>query len=538
MPTKDRRVRLSYARRLGVLLRTVLVEKEAMYRKGESVSTFAPDVFELGEDELRHVGDDSLGRALDRLFDADRGSLLTDIMMAAIDEFDIDVSELHNDSTSIKFYGRHKDAGAGLIRGKRAAAITYGYSKDHRPDLKQLIFILTTTEDGGVPVQFRCEAGNTNDVRTHEWTWDTLCKVTGRKDFLYVADSKLCNFTAMEHIDKNGGRLVTVMPRSRAEDKRFRELVQTEEVPWTLVRDGENARDPDGPRDRWWLWRQDTPSSEAWPIVWVFSEVSKLHRGKTRDSRIIRAKQELADLDGKQAGPRPRRRSWRKVRESVDEILERNKVRRYVKVDVVKHEEHRYKQAGKGRPGPATRYVRSTKVRWRLKWSVDEAMVDYDRNSDGMYPLLTNDNTLTELEVFEAHKRQPVIEKRFSQTKSVLEIAPVYLKNGGRVEAFFFIYFLALLVQALVERELRRAMKREQLTSLPLYPEGRGTKRPTAEQILRLFARTERHHLRLKGQKLRTFVPELTRLQLQILNLMKIPAAAYTHIPKGDASSR
>jgi len=38
--------------------------------------------------------------------------------------------------------------------------ITYGFSKDHRPDLKQLLFILTTSHDGGVPVQFRCEAGN------------------------------------------------------------------------------------------------------------------------------------------------------------------------------------------------------------------------------------------------------------------------------------------------------------------------------------------------------------------------------------------
>ena len=84
-----------------------------------------------------------------------------------------------------------------------------------------------------------------------------------------------------------------------------------------------------------------------------------------------------------------------------------------------------------------------------------------------MFPLLTNDRTLSDAQVFEAHKRQPTIEKRFEQTKTVFEIAPVLLKNEGRIEALFFVYFLALLVQALIERELRRAMKREHCRAEP-----------------------------------------------------------------------
>ncbi|MDG7000982.1 MAG: hypothetical protein JRN15_17955 [Nitrososphaerota archaeon] len=55
-----------------------------------------------------------------------------------------------------------------------------------------------------------------------------------------------------------------------------------------------------------------------------------------------------------------------------------------------------------------------------------------------------------------------------SELKTVHEIAPVFLKNPGRIEAFFTMYFFALLVQALIERELRGAMKRHQLKSLPI----------------------------------------------------------------------
>ena len=77
-----------------------------------------------------------------------------------------------------------------------------------------------------------------------------------------------------------------------------------------------------------------------------------------------------------------------------------------------------------------------------------------------------------------------MIEKRFEQIKTVHEIAPVFLKNEGRIEALFTPYFLALLVQALIERELRLAMKRENIADLPLYPEQRLCAHPTTEQIL------------------------------------------------------
>lgn len=166
-----------------------------------------------------------MGRALDRLFDADRGTLLTEIVIAAGERFSLCFEELHSDATTIKFTGQYLNAKGRSIRGKKAPFITYGRSKDRRPDLKQLMFILTTTKDGDVPVQFRSEAGNASDSRTHEETWDALVRATGRSDFLYVADSKLCGEEAMDYIDNHGGRFVTVLPGSRGEDKLFRKWI-------------------------------------------------------------------------------------------------------------------------------------------------------------------------------------------------------------------------------------------------------------------------------------------------------------------------
>ena len=242
VPTTDRRQRVSHAKALGVLLRSLLVERDPIYRQQEIVGTYAPEAFGLDLNEAAHVGDDVIGRALDRLFDADRGTLLTRVVVSAVKRFDVALDELHNDSTSIKLTGRYSQARGRSLRGKRAAFITYGHSKDHRPDLKQLLFILTTTHDGGVPVQFRCEDGKTSDIVTHEETWDALCRVTGRSNFLYVADSKLCNEDAMDHIDRGRGRFLTVLPRTRLEDREFREWIQSHDPPWELVRDDDNPR--------------------------------------------------------------------------------------------------------------------------------------------------------------------------------------------------------------------------------------------------------------------------------------------------------
>ena len=133
VPTADGRVKLPYSRALGVFLRSVLVEREPIYRQQEMVSAFAPEQFGLLPGLVGHVGDDAIGRALGRLFDADRGALLTEVVIAATNTFGVKLDELHNDSTTVRFCGQYKTAKGRSIRGKTAPFITYGYSKDLRP---------------------------------------------------------------------------------------------------------------------------------------------------------------------------------------------------------------------------------------------------------------------------------------------------------------------------------------------------------------------------------------------------------------------
>ncbi|MFQ5473259.1 MAG: IS1634 family transposase [Dehalococcoidia bacterium] len=527
VPSQDRESGLSYAKALGVLLRSIIVEREPIYRQQETVQTFAPGAFGVDEREAAHLSDDRVGRALDRLFDADRTALLTKTVLRMGKRFEVRFDELHNDSTTIRFTGQYREARGRRMRGKRAPWITYGFSKDHRPDLKQLLFILTTSADGGVPVQFRCEDGNRADVDTHVKTWEALRRVAGKPDFLYVGDSKLCETETMDYIDAHKGRFVTVLPRTRSEDAHFRKRIQTEEPQWEPVWDRRNPRRKYGPRDRWWVWLDPLPSQEAWPIIWVYSSLLRLKHDHTRRERLAQADEALKELKRRLCSPRSKLRKPNEVEKHVERILRRYSVARYLKVEKFMQEEHRYRQNRRGRPGKQTSYRRITRRHWDIEWTLDKATVEYDRKSDGMYPLLTNDKELTPTQVLEAHKGQIAIENRFRQVKSVHEIAPVLLHNEGRIEALFFLYFLALLVQGLIERELRRAMEREGIETLALYPEERESKHPTTEQVLRLFSLLQRNVLLRRGRAVEIFEPEFTELQRLVLRLLGVPPRAY-----------
>jgi transposase len=493
------------------------------------VHGFATGLFGVagGNPDLKTLSDDRLGRALDQLFEADRAAFLTEVVLAVVKRFTVQLEQLHNDSTSIAFCGQYRHQYPSGRSGKQAPAITYGYSKDHRPDLKQLLFILTTDADGGVPVQFRTADGNTNDSITHIETWTSLKAVAGRADFLYVADSKLCSHDNLSFIDRAGGRFVTVLPRSRREDKLFRKWLQTDTPSWELIWDRPSVRRPEGARDIWSVYRDPLGSAEGFTIIWVWSTLLTLRQQARRHRNIATAIEALTALRRRILGPRSRVRGGPRIDLEVEIILEKHHARRYLKVKRIPRPEHTFKQTHRGRPGPDTEYRRVTRRRYDLEWSIDQTAIDYDKKSDGMYPLICNDRNLSPAKILEAHKGQPTIEKRFEQIKTVHEIAPVFLKNTMRIEAFFTLYFLALLVQALIERELRLAMKRERIKELPIYPEQRLCKRPTTEQILRLFSLAERHTLLRDDNPVQSFPPQLTELQRQTLDLLGVPERAF-----------
>ena len=136
-------------------MRNLLLARVPLYSQPEWAARAVPQLLGLRPAEVAQLTDDQVGRALDRLFDADRATLLTQVVVRAVNAFAVDLAQLHNDSTTVTFTGEYRRARGRTLRGRRALAIGYGHNKDHRPDLKQWLFILTVSADGAVPIHYQ-----------------------------------------------------------------------------------------------------------------------------------------------------------------------------------------------------------------------------------------------------------------------------------------------------------------------------------------------------------------------------------------------
>ena len=518
---------------LGVLVRNIVLnERQPIYTHVEWATRVEPPLIGLADGQAAFLNDDRVGRALDRLFDADRAAMLTELVLSAIREFKIELDQFHNDSTTLTLTGEYRDANGQEVRSQPTVVVTFGHNKDHRPDLKQLLFVLTVSADGAVPIHYRAMDGNTEDSTTHVESWEILRRLAGRADFLYVADCKLCTKTTLAHIDKHGGRFITVLPRNRKADKWFRTYIQTNDPPWEVAVRRPNPNRLSGPEDVWKVVEAAVPSDAGYRIVWVWNSLMAAEDAGARGARIEKAYIGIERLQTKLQGKRCRLRVRERVEAAVQKILKGAGAQRWVRVEITQRKEAVYRQEKRGRPGAKTRYMRRERIRFSVAARIKDDIVTADERSDGMFPLITNCKDLPLKDILAAYKFQPRLEKRNEQLKSAQNLAPVWLKNVSRIEAVLFLYFVALLVQALLEREVRKAMFREKVEQLPLYPEERECRAPSTERILDLFAPLQRQRLYRDGQLLQIFEPErnLNDLHKKILDLLNLPTSIFRAI--------
>jgi transposase len=527
LPPPDPRSKVTPARVLMVLLRSLIVRRIPLYSISEWASSMLPAVLGLHSEEASVLNDDRIGRALDELFQSDRQTLLTHFVLGMIHEFQVRLDELHNDSTSLTFQGDYTDADGRKIGAQPTHRITYGHNKDCRPDLKQLLWILTVSSDGAVPVHFKVDDGNIGDPTTHIETWNVLRQLVGGPRFLYVADCKLCTSDNLRYIDGQHGSFITVLPSNRKEDGWFREWLCKHDAPWQMITciAHPGQKDPDIIQ----ALESPIPEVNGFRLIWFLSS-RKCHRdAEKRQDAITRAIKELEKLKDKLDKPRCRTHTLRAVRKTVDEILTRTQTAGWIDYTAERTQQITEVQQDRKRPTAPLRVQRRCRWKLSLTWQTRPDAVRADSKSDGILPLVINRPDLSPLEVYIIyHCNQPLVEKRHDLLKNTLQVTPAFLHSISRLEAFLFLEYLAVTVHALVERELRLKMHLNHLDQIPLYPEERQCSAPTAERVFEIFEHVQMHTLLVEGKKTRTFPPPLTKLQLELLELLGIAPANYT----------
>jgi transposase len=511
---------LDHAEVLSVLVHNVLVSRGPMYRVKEWAQRIEPGSLGLSASQLSGLNDDRLVRSLDALVSERGRSVFFRLALRVLKNFELAAPRVHFDTTTVTVFGQYASSQA-------EPRITHGHNKDHRPDLKQLVFGLNVTSDGAVPLLHHVFSGNRSDDSVHVRNVDEIRSLLGREDFVYVADSKLCTKQNLEHIAGHGGSFVTVMPRTRKEDSRFRQQLRggSPAVRWRKIHQIEDQRRSEGPPDVFSSTDAGPAvTAEGYRLVWIRSSRKAHDDAQAREQQIRRAELELRALAAK-LGTR-QLRSLPAVNARVNKILAQHRVAEWLEITLGTTSEvrHRYLRSGRPRPGDPVRAVR-TKIP-RLQVSRDRQALRAESHVDGVFPLVTNCARRSKREILEIYKYQPYLEKRFALTKSEYGVAPVFLKKPRRVVALLHVYFVAIMLSALLEREVRSAMRRKNIAKIPILPEKRPTATPTTPRILENFADASWHGFQ-EGDRSIHFPVELSPTAYQLLDLADVPRVLY-----------
>ena len=331
----------------------------------------------------------------------------------------------------------------------------------------------------------------------------------------------------MSYINDEGGQFITVLPKTRKENSYFEQWYRSHKVQWdALVRKPDHRR-PESAEHIYWGYESAMPSEEGYRIIWILSSQKQEQDARTRQRNIEKTIKALDTLKGK-VGTR-KWKSKAQIEDAANGVFAKYRSGQWFDWKMVLKQIETYKQKGKGRPGKNTEYVRNVLDTWTFEAMPNGIKIKEEALFDGIFPLITNIEAkeLSMKEVLLKYKFQPYIEKRHQQFKSAFEAAPVFLKLPHRIEALKFVYFIVLLLNALIERELRLAMGREEMPSLPLYPEQRECHYPTAIRIIDLFSDQRRHILFSDGRKVKSFYDPLSDLQIKILELLNVSKRDY-----------
>ena len=131
LPNDDARLRLDPAIVIALVVANIVVSHRPLYAISEWAGAYDPGLLGLRSGQAAALNDDRVGRMLDRLFDADRASLVTETVLKVIAEFGIGLDELHNDSTTVTVTGAYDHADGYRRGGKPTPALRHGHNKEN-----------------------------------------------------------------------------------------------------------------------------------------------------------------------------------------------------------------------------------------------------------------------------------------------------------------------------------------------------------------------------------------------------------------------
>jgi len=426
------------------------------------------------------LNDNALGRALDAIHAYGTTALFSQLTPLICKKLDLKSNFAHMDSTDFHLDGHYNDENP--PDSDSIIHLTKGYSRDHRPDLNQVVLNMITENQAGIPIHMEALSGNSSDKTVFKATIEEhIAQLHSDIGTNYiVGDSALYTEKTITINHDKSIKWITRVPESIGICKQlvgsahdFKPLVENYEYKaftqqWA------------GIEQRWLLvYSQEAYKREYKTLVKAYNKKS-LQEYKT--SIQLTHQHFNCEKDAENA---------------FQKFINTSHYISISELSIEKKQQYK----GKGRPKKGAKpigwkYSIRAQVSCQLDWFAQKA------HYKGRFVIATNQldcRELSDKELFDAYKGQSKVERGFRFLKDPQFIgSSMFVKKPERVEALLFIMTLCLTIYAALEYTIRKELNQKKQTIANQI--GKQVKNPTARWIFQIF--TGIHVLYLEKQKL------------------------------------
>jgi transposase len=440
---------------LKAMVLNVVTGRDPLYRLRSWAEELPLDLLLGPGVHADHFNDSSVARHLDRFFEAGAEKIFNASALRAIDVEGLQLDRLHNDTTSRLVFGAYNHP-----EEPDAISITYGHSKDQRPDLKQVMYGLSTTTDG-VPVSAQLLSGNTSDKT---WNSDLLAELRKNlrleptKSLHYVGDSALVTQRNLDLAAANGIVLTSRMPRTLTAT--MTALVRAAHEPLPMTQLGTFSESKDATSYEGCVLRDCEVLGHR-----VQLGVFRATPANTRTQQVVLARQKKELATATKAAKKLSTTVFAcepDAQAAAADFLAAHSTKteadRLISIVVKVVTEEISGSRGRGRPAKnAAPPAPTIAYRVEVEVTADAAQAQAVMLRDGAFVLVhTGREPVSAADMLRAYKGQSVVETRFPFLKDPAWADVFFLKLPHRVEALGYVLLLALLVWSIWERRIRR----------------------------------------------------------------------------------
>ncbi|WP_217524752.1 IS1634-like element ISSpu7 family transposase [Vibrio metschnikovii] len=445
--------------------------------------------------EAHHLTDDVLGRTLDALYEADVSALYQVIAERVVDKLGLTTDSVHLDITSFHVDGEYaQDENTNVIK------LVRGYSRDHRPELNQVVLELICENQAGIPVYMQALSGNTNDAKAFaEVTKRHIhCLKAAQNSRYFIADAALYTEESISSLDEQNQKFITRVPMTIKLAKQALLALEPEQL--SAIGHGYSGCwiDSDyGKVNQRWLLVHSEQATKREEITF-FKNLEKNIAKEIKALEKLSKKPFACEVDAELA--------FNDFKKQCDLLgFEQGTL---IKLPTYSHS---------GRP-------KTDEAPTGYQYFIEAApftdleKVKLAKLKVGMFILATNDTDneeLTMTALLAHYKSQQKVERGFRFLKSPEFLtSSIFLKKPERIEALLMIMTLSLLVYASLEHKIREQLVQTE-AFFPSMVKNKTTAKPTARWVFLQFEGIDT--LEINGQR---FIIGLQDQQTQLLKLL------------------